>query len=150
MNAQPPGLGEYLSPGPVQTRLLHKMAAGHAYQRHGAELGLTRPAHRTEVRKHLSSAQLGFEVTGRDGRPRYLVSDPGTNRLAWVNPHAEHRSTFFSPRDDVITYMRRTQVQKPLDRWRTIDLRAERTRGQASHRIMSTSRGAADRPGPER
>lgn len=150
MNAQPPGLGEYLSHGPVQTRLLGKMAAGHAYDRHGAELGLTRAAHRAEVRKHLSNAQLGFEVTGRDGRSRYLVSDPSTNRLAWVNPHAEHRSTFFAPRDDVITYMRRAQVQKPQDRWRTVDLRAERARAQASQRIVSAARGAPGRAGPER
>lgn len=150
MSAQPPRVGEYLRSGPVQRRLLDKMATGHAFIRHGDELGITPTAHRTAVRAHLAAADLGFEVTGRDGKPQYLVGDLRANRVAWVNPHLEHRSTFFAPYDDVFTYARRAQAKNPDARWRTIDVRAERARAPSAHRIMSASRGGPDRSGPAR
>lgn len=148
MRPQPARLGEYLSPGPVQTRLVNKMATGHAHIRHGTELGLTPPRHRAAVGAHLTTAELGFEVTSPNGRSRYLVADLETNRVAWVNPHREHRSTFFAPYDDPLAYARQARAQKPQDRWRTVDLRAERA--QATHRIMSASRAGPGREGTAR
>jgi hypothetical protein len=83
-------------------------------------------------------------VTAQSGQRRYLVADAGANRVAWINPGREHRSTYFAPWQGVDEYVRRARQSRPGQQWAALDLaplRSSPTRVRSADRNAATVRG---------
>lgn len=120
------------------------MANGHARAKHGPELGNPSPAaYRARVGRHLDTAPTGVAFRDPNGNTRYLLADATRNEVAWVVPHKEHRSTFFSPRGGAADYVRARQAAGGPDRGRSVDLAAARERARTPvHRVVSADRSS--------